>query len=198
MNGANGIACRDAAVMRPRARAMGFTLLEVMIVVAIVGLLAGMATLSLSATAGREVDQAANRFEQVAMLVRDEAMLLGQPRAIGLALDGYAVLVMVEMDEGQRSWAPLESVIDEAGVLAAQTFTQSDVQMSASVGNRRVRLEPADRGFDRQLVQISGTGEFEPFELRFARRDGRHVVVVSVSDEADRLQRATVASEARR
>lgn len=174
----------------------GFTLLEVLIVMAIVGVLAGMATLTLSATAGRDLDQAAQRFEQVAALVRDEAMLLGQARAIGLASDGYAVLTLVELEPGRRSWVPLEMVTDDAGVLASHRLGDQGIVLEATLDGRRVRLDPADRGFDRHLLRVSAAGEFEPFELRFVRAGGgrgdERVVVVTLADQADRLTRATV------
>jgi len=70
----------------------GFTLIEVMVVLLIVGIAGGTVTLGLGALRGRDVDLAAERLRLALANTAERASVRGQPLAVELLADGYRFL----------------------------------------------------------------------------------------------------------
>ncbi len=85
-----------------RWRAPGFTLIEVMVVMVIVGLMLGFATLSLNLTAG-PAETEARRLAALARLAAEEAILNNQELALRFSRDGYRFQTL-----GENGWTDLE------------------------------------------------------------------------------------------
>ncbi|MBS0502869.1 MAG: type II secretion system minor pseudopilin GspH [Proteobacteria bacterium] len=84
-----------------RGRESGFTLIELMVVLLIIGLAAGAVVLSLPDPRGRLTDEA-ERFAARAVAARDLAILEGRPVAVRVTARGYA------FDRRQGgAWVPL-------------------------------------------------------------------------------------------
>lgn len=90
----------------------GFTLLEVMVTLALIGIVTGFAVLSLPGDpAAERLDREARRLLQIVTLQRDEAVLLGETRGIRFTPDGYHALRRT--DDG--TWeSPVETGITPA------------------------------------------------------------------------------------
>lgn len=83
------------------ARQRGFTLLEIMIVIVIIGILATFATLSIGDRAlDDRLEAEARRVEQILRLAEDEADLKGLPIGLRVGARGYRFLVI----DNERHW----------------------------------------------------------------------------------------------
>ena len=197
------------AVARPRAA--GFTLLEVLVVVTIIGILISMAVVSINVLGGdHEMDQEAGRLVAVLGEARDDAMLHG--RDLGLRVDarGYDWL---KYDSRTDRWVR----IDDDIVLRARSLPDG-VQLALLVESRSVTLEPRGAGTApaspaaasgtggtagkatlssdaaaqdervalRPQVVVQASGDLVPFELRLTR-DGTDEVRRVVGTESGQV-----------
>ena len=194
---------RLRAAARPRAT--GFTLLEVLVVVTIIGILVAMATVSFNVLGGdHEMDQEAERLVAVLGEARDDAMLHG--RDLGLRVDtrGYDWL---KYDSRTDRWVP----IDDDIVLRPRSLPDG-VQLALLVESRSVTLEPRgsaptaaapaaasgaaslsndaagrdERVALRPQIVAQASGDLVPFELRLSR-DGTDEVRRVVGTEAGQV-----------
>jgi general secretion pathway protein H len=149
-------------------RTSGFTLLEVLVVVVIIGIIASMAVVSIHVLGGdHEMDQEAARLGAVLTQARDDAMLEGQD--VGLRVDerGYDFL---RYDTRDERWLivdddPLlrERALPD-GLVASLRLDSRDVKLAA-------RSEASDTAPLSPQVVVQASGDLVPFEI-VLRRDG--------------------------
>ena len=97
---------REIAPPRPpRAvrRSAGFTLIEVMVVLVIMGVMATGITLGIDSLRGRDADQALRRLRLVLEASADRASVRGRPIAVEFLPDGYRFSALDPDD----NWRPL-------------------------------------------------------------------------------------------
>lgn len=85
----------------------GFTLLELMMVVFVVGIMAGLTVLSIGGNAGREFRRDVSRVQQVLILAQDEAPFAGEEIGFWLDPDGESYSFL-RFDDKKLAWEPLE------------------------------------------------------------------------------------------
>ena len=88
--------------MDPARRARGFTLIEVMVVMVIIGLMLAFATLSLNVGAG-PAETEARRLAALARLASEEAVLNNTELALRFSREGYRFQTL-----GESGWNDLE------------------------------------------------------------------------------------------
>lgn len=176
-----------ARVRRP-ADAAGFSLLELLVVVFIVGVLATMLTLSVGVVGGdRELETEIDRLIALIELAREEASLQG--REIGMRFHdrGYEFAAYYEdfveyHDEehpDQSEWAPL----DDASLLGPRRLP-GDLQFELLMDGRAIVLKGEDEETSGQMpesedeaavtryepqIMIYSSGDMTPFEIEVRR-----------------------------
>ena len=164
-------------------RARGFTLIEILVAILIVGILVAAAVVSLNlAPTDRELRQEARRFMTLMDVVRDEAMMQGREFGIEFQRASYR---FVEYDPLAASWAEvpeddaLRLRILGAGLEFDLLLEESRVLLDQ---NPKALENPDD---DRPVADVEryaphvlvySSGDITPFELHIARDSDRMTV----------------------
>lgn len=143
----------------------GFTLIEVMVVLVIMGLVATSLTLGLDSLRGRDADQALRRLRLVMEATADRAAVRGRPIALELLPDGYRFSALDPDD----NWRPLND---------PPVFT--DKALPAGLAWRGLRLDGQGQA-DSTRLQF-GTQPPE-YELRVATPAGEALLTGKANGE---------------
>jgi len=141
---------RVATIRRP-AKSAGFTLLEILVVVIIIGVVASVFLLSVDTGDQDPARDQARRFAALTRLAGQEAMLGSKDMAVELFADGYRFVV----NEDQQ-WRPVEDA-----VLSPQQFPEGiswQIHIDGS-GNGTDATDEVPR------IYLFSTGEMTPFEV---------------------------------
>ena len=167
-------------------RSAGFTLIEIIIVVAIIGTMVAFLGLSLSRDTDRMARLEAKRFHAVVNEVRDEAILVGQ---------NY--LLSVNDKSGSYSFSSMladggQPAIYEDGLLKLRKV-QNGVNMKWQVFEQFEDddEDEDDSGSNDAVVLISSLGEITPFEASFI---GDESAVTVYLDDKGQLAQTTKSS----
>jgi len=170
--GTSSSPCRSR---RAAARSSGFTLLEVLVVVVIIGIIASMAVVSTRVLGGdHEMDQEARRLSAVLMQAREEAMLQG--RDVGLRVDarGYDFLLYDNRNERWR--------LPEGDPLLRERLLPEGLEARLWLESREVKLPeraaPTDESPAAPQIVVFASGDTIPFELRLERVGTRELRAV--------------------
>ncbi len=157
-------------------RQSGFTLIEIMVVVIIIGIMSVAVVSSLTGNNDREARLQASRFMAVVNEVRDEAIIVG---------DNFRLIV--DDNAGSYRFESVRSQASSAGdALFKNRFVGEKVELDWQV------FEVLDDGDIEQNVLISSLGEITPFEARFEGTELSYVVVVNEEGQLERLDKKGV------
>ena len=147
-------------------RQRGFSLLELMVVVTIIGIFVAVAVLSVDITGrDREAEQEVFRLQSLLGLLREEALLQGLDYGVLFHSDGYRFYYF---DYDRREW-----LVRADDNLLTDRVMPEGLQMTVTVDDRRLVLEPPPATDDGETgtpqVLILSTGEMTPFTFELAR-----------------------------
>lgn len=194
--------------MRTTRHARGFTLMEVLVVIVIIGVIVSAATLAFSVLGGdREAEDESRRVWALLQQAREEAELQGidigvyvagsayeflrfdPRRRIWLPIQGDALYVPRELPEGLRFrvWLESREIVLQPQLPKREIKEDTEDETTHPALQERSRKSVDER--PPQIVVMS-SGEIMPFELRI-ERDGAEALwrVVSQPDDDLRVER---------
>ena len=161
---------------RGMPRQGGFTLLEIVVVVMLVGIITGFAVLSLGTDPVK--DQVSNEGRRLAAIIghhRDLAMLRLEQRGVLVSETGYRVLRLRE-----EKW---EAVADRS--VSNRSELPAGLELQLSVAQLPASLQGSDDEDSDEAIKpqiwIFSTGELLPFELVLSDGEERYRFVVEGS-----------------
>jgi general secretion pathway protein H len=177
-------------ILRSARAQPGFTLLEILVVIVIIGVMVSMATLSIGVLgADREVKEEAERFWAVLRQAREEAELQAIDVAIFVGQTDYEFL---RFDTRRNEWTPI--VEDK---LYAQRALPEGLRFRLWLENREIVLKPGlpDRSKKDESqkwppqITVLSSGDVVPFEMHI-ERDAAPALwrVTSLADSDLRLE----------
>jgi general secretion pathway protein H len=163
---ATGRLSKPARRRHAACRASGFTLLEVLVVIVIIGIITSMAMVSVNVLGGdNEMDEEARRLMAVLTQAREDAMLEG--RDVGLRVDARSY-DFAHYDARMERW---DLAADDP--LLRERALPAGLELELWLEDRSVKLtdraEPTDRSPLQPQVVVMASGDLIPFEIRLHR-----------------------------
>jgi general secretion pathway protein H len=177
--------------LRHRKHMRGFTLMEIMVVVIIIGIMISVATLSIGVL-GRDSqsEEQARRIWAVLRQAREESELQGLDTGMFLCATGYEFM---HFNTRRAQWLPIEN-----DKLFAPRELPDGLRFRAWLESREIILKPdaidrADANEDKKnppQVMVLSSGEIMPFEVHIEREGGEALWrVVALADNDLRIEK---------
>ena len=166
-------------------RSNGFSLIEILVVIVIIGIISGIALLSLGILGDdRQLQTEARRLTSLVEVAQDEAMMQGREFGVEFMNDAYR---FVEYDPFINQWGEL--IGDE---MLRLRELPDDVEFILMLEGQRVllendpaRFEEPEEAADRDLtetysphVYIFSSGDITPYDLEIRRRIDNETVAI--------------------
>ena len=162
----------------------GFTLIEMLVVLALIGLLTGMAVLSAGAS-GSGVEREARRLSAALRLAADESRLQG--RVLGLRFDsqGYSYHELLPSESEGESFPELVWIpLSQRGALAPRKWPPR-LEFELRINGRAAPSRLPQPSSPPQIILLP-EGEFTPFSLKLeSTSDAGAVVEFGASGRLD-------------
>lgn len=163
-----------------RSRSDGFTLVEVLIVLAIVALLAGLAMFNYSPSPVRQLQSEAATMTARLNFALDEAVMRGGQLGFALEADGYRFFAFDPADQEWQELAlrPLARHVFETPLGAELALLDANLDRAA-----RERLKQSrDRGTGntdagKPEIVLFESGELTPFRITLTLADGTRATI---------------------
>ena len=152
-------ACPSLVLKKLLARERGFTLLEVLVVVIIIGIVISFAVLSINSD-DKTLDEDARRLQALINLASQEAVLQSNELALQFNEDGYEFLAF----DGEK-WQAISG--DE--ILRPRTLPDT-IAVDYEPEGQKLTLKGMDDEAKPPRIYFLSSGEMTPFRLTLRRR----------------------------
>lgn len=157
----------------------GFTLIELMLVLVLIALLAGMFALNLSPSPQQQIDREARRLQWVLQQAAEQSVTQGVELALSLPSNGYQI---IQFSIQERQWVGLEDKLFRSYTLAdglhlkvlidrEQWSAEEQQQLALLIKNNPLKLSPP-------IIVFLSSGETTPFKLMLFSNDTDYVVTL--------------------
>jgi len=173
----------------PRSAAQqGFSLLEIMVVVVIIGILVSIFTLSVGSFAETENTEHVRRLEALLELASEEAAIQGREIGLRFYQHGYEFSgrTLVTDAEGLQQWLWLP--LDEDRLLKPRNFGE-DYFVELEIEGKQAELEyqrmeaTEDKPYEPQIFLLSSGEIAPPFNATLRQSFNDELLMLSVSPE---------------
>ncbi|MBL4827532.1 MAG: type II secretion system minor pseudopilin GspH [Spongiibacteraceae bacterium] len=157
-------------MLSPRQR--GFTLIEILIVLVLIAVMAGLVTATLGANPHNALNREARRLQAVLQMAADEAVFQGLQWSMALPEQGYQFLVFNSED---FSWSRVESApfnlhTLNSAVTLRLTIEGEQLDPQALEQMQRMTSLKSDQALQPVLLLLS-SGEVMPFSIMLTHVD---------------------------
>jgi general secretion pathway protein H len=164
----------------------GFTLIEILVVVAIVGLMSAVVLLSFSLTGrDRDLEKESDRLLALFTYVREQAELQTREYGVLFQDDGYEFLTY---DTRRAAW---RSVFEDDALSARKLPDGLGVKLTVEA-RPVVLTRPADAKDKTPQVMIFSNGDLTSFAATMERDGGRRSVTVTQDNQGQVIEQAMV------
>ncbi|MFT7128829.1 MAG: general secretion pathway protein H [Gammaproteobacteria bacterium] len=158
--------------VRKHSNTHGFTLIELMVTLVIIGVIVGMASLSIYQNPAKDMEREAARLQMILRLVADEAILQGAEFALSFPKGAYQFLALNNED---HSWSLMK------GKEYAKYTLPEHITLSFEIDGKSVDKEVAKQSQKLQNTNeeqknhpsllLLSSGEITPFIITFHHSD---------------------------
>lgn len=146
----------------------GFTLLEILVVVFIIGIVLSMVVISINPDKGEELKTEADRFITLVSLATQESIMLSKEYALDLSHDGYSFLAFED-----QQWTAAEG-----DIFRTRTLPQG-VYMDVYLEGEKYDFEDAEEEERNPRIFLLSSGEMTPFEIVLQSEDTKESFHIS-------------------
>lgn len=153
----------------------GFTLIEILVVIFIIGIVTGVGLLTISHNENREIKTFATELTQMVSMAEEQAML--QPQVMGVSIDRLAVsfsCLKKDRTSEKSTWLPVND-----HVLSHYKIPEN-IEVSLQMDGKLVKL---DSGSKIPQIIFSTNGDVTPFVMYVGKRG--HKPQYAISTDAD-------------
>ncbi|OMH34790.1 type II secretion system protein GspH [Motiliproteus sp. MSK22-1] len=145
----------------------GFTLLEILLCLFIIGLMVGLVSVALPERKGQDLEQMAVSMKRAILIAQEESVFRSKDYGLLLSSDGYHFFSY----QGEE-WVPETSV----SLLKAQKFPK-DLRVQLNIEGESVDIDDAST----PQILILSDGQLSEFSIKFARTDDKRSWMLSGS-----------------
>lgn len=157
--------------MKRKRNALGFTLVEVLVVILIISIVTSVALLSVGHNENKKIETFAKELTQVVSLASEQAML--QPVILGMAINEHSFEFLryeASQDDKENHWQPLNDN------LLGRHEIPHGVSVEVKVQNNQIHTE--EKGVVPQII-FSTNGDITPFTIQVGKKGERprHAII---------------------